>query len=142
MEPPFVSRCDSISPESLLRCEKPAGHDDGPEPTAHEARRSEHGTAAWGNEPPSDSGADDFYREVGADAAPPPNYNTILREYLDLYANQPRRQAELIIPGWALERFNALPEDQRQSILLEIDQIAAMHGLLTPTKIIVEVPRE
>jgi len=54
IEPPFVSRCDSISPESLLRCEKPAGHDDGPEPTAHEARRSEHGTAAWGNEAPSD----------------------------------------------------------------------------------------
>jgi hypothetical protein len=137
IDPPSISRCDSISPESLLRCEKPAGHDDGPEPTAHEARRSEHGTAAWGNEPPSDSGADDFYREVDADGAPPPDYNTILREYLDLYANQPPRQAELIVPAWALRRFNALTREERLQIMIEIDHVAAMHGLLTPTKLIV-----
>lgn len=65
------------------------------------------------------------------------DYNAVLSEYIELYRNQPPRQAELVVPGWALERLNALPEAQRKSILEEIDYIAAGHGLLTPTKIIV-----
>jgi hypothetical protein len=74
--------------------------------------------------------SDDSLRE-------PPIYQDVLTLYLDLYANQPPRQAELVIPGWALERLNALPEDQRKLILGEIDQLAASHGLLTPTQVIV-----
>lgn len=85
---------------------------------------------------------DDFYREVGAEGAPPPDYNAILREFLDLYAHQPPRQAELVVPDWAIERLNALPEEQRQGILTEIDWVAAGHGLLTPTKIIVAIHGE
>lgn len=65
------------------------------------------------------------------------DYNAVLHEYLDLYANQPRRQAELVIPGWALRRLNSLPEEQRLGIMGEIDHVAASHGLLTPTKVIV-----
>lgn len=68
-------------------------------------------------------------------------YNRVLHEYLDLYFHQPPRQAELIIPAWALERLNALPPEQRTGILAEIDQVAAQDGLLTPTKIIVAVHR-
>ena len=85
---------------------------------------------------------DDFYQEVGAEGAPPPNYNAVRREYLDLYAHQPRRQAELVVPAWALERLNALPAEQRTGILDEIDQVASQHGLLTPTKITVAVQQE
>jgi hypothetical protein len=66
-----------------------------------------------------------------------PDFSTVLQEYLDLYANQAPRQAELVIPGWALERLLVLPEEQRRHILAEVDQIAASHGLLTPTKLIV-----
>lgn len=76
-----------------------------------------------------------------SDEAPPPSYNAVLREYLDLYFHQPPRQAELVIPAWALERLNALPPEQRTGILAEVDQVAAGHGLLTPTKIIVVVHR-
>jgi hypothetical protein len=69
------------------------------------------------------------------------DFNDVLNEYLDLYAHQPPRQAEMVIPAWALERLNALPAEQRTGILDEIDQVAAQHGLLTPTKIIVAVHR-
>ena len=65
------------------------------------------------------------------------DYAEALQTFLDLYANQPPRQAELVIPGWALRRLNALDEHERLKILGEIDHIAASHGLLTPTKIIV-----
>ena len=64
-------------------------------------------------------------------------YNEVLSEYIELYKHQPPRQAELVVPQWALDRLNELPEEQRKSILGEVDQIAAQHGLLTPTKIIV-----
>jgi hypothetical protein len=81
--------------------------------------------------------SDDFYREVGADEVPPPTYNAVLREWIDLYGRQPARQAELVVPAWALRRLNALTEEQRLNIMNEIDYIAASHGLLTPTKVIV-----
>lgn len=64
-------------------------------------------------------------------------YGEVLREWIGLYAAQEPRQAELLVPAWAVARLNALPEEQRKSILSEIDQIAAGHGLLTPTKLIV-----
>ena len=65
------------------------------------------------------------------------SYNEVLAEYIELYKHQPPRQAELVVPRWAIDRLNELPEKQRKDILYEIDQIAAQHGLLTPTKIIV-----
>lgn len=65
------------------------------------------------------------------------NYNEVLHEFIDLYKHQPPRQAELIVPQWAIDRLNELPEEQRRNILGEIDYIAAEHGLVTPTKIIV-----
>ena len=68
------------------------------------------------------------------------NYSDVLREYLDLYANQEPRQAELVVPAWAFRQLNELPEYQRREIMGEIDHVAAQHGLLTPTKIIVAAP--
>lgn len=70
-----------------------------------------------------------------------PEYSVVLREFLDLYHHQSPRQAELVVPAWALERLNALPEEERRDLLGEIDQIAASHGLLTPTKIFVTAQR-
>ena len=67
-----------------------------------------------------------------------PAYHAVLREYIELYANQPPRQAELVVPAWALRRLNGLTVEERLRIMGEIDHIAASHGLLTPTKIIVE----
>ena len=46
-----------------------------------------------------------------------------------------------MVPAWAIERLNELPEEQRKNILAEVDQVAAQHGLLTPTKIIVTAER-
>ena len=66
-----------------------------------------------------------------------PDFNDVLREYLDLYEHQEPRQAELVVPGWAFRQLNALPEWQRRKIMGEINDIAALHGLQTPTKIIV-----
>jgi hypothetical protein len=71
------------------------------------------------------------------------DFNDVLREYLDLYEHQTAsRRAELVIPAWALERLNALPEEERKDILAEVDQVAAQHGLKTPTKIIVAAPQQ
>jgi hypothetical protein len=66
-----------------------------------------------------------------------PSYAEVLQTYLDLYANQPPRQAELVIPQWAMVQLNALPEAERVSILHNVDLVAQAHGLLTPTKVIV-----
>lgn len=65
------------------------------------------------------------------------DYNAVLSEYIELYRNQPPRQAELVIPAWALRRLNSLTAEERLRIMGEIDHIAASHGLLTPTKVIV-----
>jgi hypothetical protein len=65
------------------------------------------------------------------------DYATVLQDFLDLYANQTPRQAELVIPAWAMRQLNALDEHERLKIMNEIDHIAASHGLLTPTKVIV-----
>jgi hypothetical protein len=73
----------------------------------------------------------------GSMTEPPLTYNNVLREYIDLYQHQPARQAELVVPAWALRRLLDLPEQQRLSIMGEIDHIAAAHGLRTPTKVIV-----
>lgn len=70
----------------------------------------------------------------------PLTYAEVLHEFLDLYDHQPPRQAELVIPAWAMRRLNALPELQRLQIMGEIDHVAAQHGLITPTKVIVAVP--
>jgi hypothetical protein len=68
-------------------------------------------------------------------------YNAVLQDYIELFRNQQARQAELLVPQWALERLNELLEAQRSNILGEIDQLAHAYGLLTPTKIIVAVQR-
>jgi hypothetical protein len=44
------------------------------------------------------------------------SYNEVLYEYIELYKHQPPRQAELVVPQWALDRLNELPEEQRKSI--------------------------
>jgi hypothetical protein len=68
------------------------------------------------------------------------DFNDVLREYLDLYEHQEPRQAELVVPAWAFRRLNELPEHKRREIMGEIDHVAALHGLQTPTKIIVAAP--
>ena len=47
------------------------------------------------------------------------------------------QQATLVIPRWAMERLDALPEDRRQAIMDEVDAIAASYGLTTPTRYVV-----
>jgi hypothetical protein len=69
-----------------------------------------------------------------------PIYQDALTVFLDLFEHQPPRQAELVIPAWAMRKLNALPEHERLKIMGEIDHIAAAHGLITPTKVIVAVP--
>jgi hypothetical protein len=66
-----------------------------------------------------------------------PDFNDVLREYVDLYEHQSPRQAELVVPAWAFRRLTALTELERRKIMGEIDDIAALHGLQTPTKITV-----
>jgi hypothetical protein len=69
-----------------------------------------------------------------------PVYHDVLREYLDLYKRQEPRQAELVVPAWAFRKLNALTEVERRRIISEINDIALLHGLQTPTKIIVAAP--
>lgn len=69
-----------------------------------------------------------------------PDYSSVLREYLDLYERQEPRQAELVVPAWAFRRLTALTEFERRCIMSEIDDVAALHGLQTPTQIIVADP--
>lgn len=64
------------------------------------------------------------------------DYNTARRKMLDLYKNQPPQQARLYLPLWAMDMLVNLSVTQYRSIMAEIDQLAASHGLLTPTKII------
>lgn len=59
-----------------------------------------------------------------------------INEWLDILAHQEPRQATLLVPARVLEQFNALPVEKRQDILDDLDTIAAMHGLGTPTKLI------
>ena len=70
----------------------------------------------------------------------PVDYSAVLHEWLDLYANQKPRQAELVVPAWAFRRFNGLTEHERLKIMGEIDHIASLHGLQAPTKITVVAP--
>jgi hypothetical protein len=70
------------------------------------------------------------------------DFNDVLNEYLDLYAHQPPRQAELVVPAWALRRLNSLTQEERLRIMGEIDHVAALHGLQTPTKIIVAAQQQ
>lgn len=57
-------------------------------------------------------------------------------DYLEMYRNQVPQQAQLVVPAWAKRQLDALPEEERQSILQELDGIAAQHGLNTPVNII------
>jgi hypothetical protein len=41
-----------------------------------------------------------------------------------------------VIPAWAKRRLDALPKDERQALLRELDGIAAAHGLNTPVNIV------
>ncbi len=67
------------------------------------------------------------------------DYNRVLHTFIDLFKQQRQpQQAEMLIPAWALERLLALPEEARKGILQEIDWLATNHGLLTPTKFIVQ----
>ena len=68
------------------------------------------------------------------------DFNATLREYLDLYQRQEPRRAELVVPAWAYRQLYALTELERRKIMSEIDDIAALHGLQTPTKLIVTPP--
>lgn len=58
-------------------------------------------------------------------------------DYLEMYRNQLPQRAQLVVPAWAKQRLDALPEWERQMILRELDGIAAQHGLDTPVEIIV-----
>lgn len=59
-----------------------------------------------------------------------------IADYLEMYRNQVPQQAQLVVPAWAKRQLDALPEEDRQSILRELDGIAAQYGLDTPVNII------
>lgn len=58
-----------------------------------------------------------------------------IKKYLDLYRDQAPRQAELFLPGWVLRELAALPIEDFDRIMADVDTVAAQHGLLTPTAI-------
>jgi hypothetical protein len=60
----------------------------------------------------------------------------VVADYLALYRDQTPRQAQLLIPAWAKDRLDSMPEDVRRSILDDVEQIASWHGLTTPVNIV------
>jgi len=60
-----------------------------------------------------------------------------IKRYVEMYRNQAPRRAQLVIPTWVKRQLDALPEDERQSILNDVDEIASQYGLDTPVEIIV-----